>query len=196
MLFRSNSLWTSSASGLELPTCSNSFPVDIAIIGGGFSGLWSAFHLKKLNPSLDIAVFEAEEIGFGASGRNGGWASSDYPVYRSTLVKRHGLDKTELLFASLRESIDEIGRFAQECAPLSGFVKSGTLSFARNSAQLLRIRKLEDSDHQFLNANEVRERISIDGALGGLFNKECATIQPYELLVGLARYLTTQGVSI
>lgn len=191
-----NSLWTSSASGLDAPTCGNSFPLDIAIIGGGFSGLWSAFHLKKLNPALDIAVFEAEEIGFGASGRNGGWASSDYPVYRSTLVKRHGLDKTELLFASLRESIDEIGRFAQEFAPLSGFVKSGTLSFARNSAQLRRIRKLEDSHHQFLKASEVQERISVDGALGGLFNKECATIQPYELLVSLARYLMKQGVSI
>lgn len=191
-----NSLWTSSASGFPSPSKDLPSSVDIAIIGGGFSGLWSAFHLKKLNPSLDIAVFEAEEIGFGASGRNGGWASSDYPVYKSTLIKRHGRARTELLFASLRESIDEIGRFAQEFAPKSGYVKSGTLSVARNSAQLRRIRKLEDNDHQLLNASEVQERISIEGALGGLFNRECATIQPYELLVGLARHLTTQGVSI
>ena len=85
---------------------------EIVIIGGGFSGLWSAFHLKKSNPSLDISIFEAKEIGFGASGRNGGWASSDYPVYRSTLIKRHGASKTELLFDSLHQAIDEIGEFA------------------------------------------------------------------------------------
>ncbi|MSZ27532.1 MAG: FAD-dependent oxidoreductase, partial [Actinobacteria bacterium] len=50
---------------------------DVVIVGGGFSGLWSAYHLKKLQPSLSIAIFEKEYVGFGASGRNGGWASAE-----------------------------------------------------------------------------------------------------------------------
>ena len=104
-----NSLWTDcSTSGFTSSQTDYSSRYDVAIIGGGFSGLWSAFHLKRLDPTLSIAIFEAEEIGFGASGRNGGWVSSDYPVYQSTLIKRHGRSKTELLFASLRES--KIGR--------------------------------------------------------------------------------------
>ena len=103
-----SSLWNSdSPASFTKSELSKSY--DVAIIGGGFSGLWSAYHLITNNPTLDIAIFEAEEIGFGASGRNGGWASSDYPVYKSTLIKRHGAEKTELLIQSLTSSIDEIG---------------------------------------------------------------------------------------
>ena len=47
--------------------------VDIAIVGAGFTGMWTAYYLNRSNPNLDIAVFESNTIGFGASGRNGGW---------------------------------------------------------------------------------------------------------------------------
>lgn len=190
-----SSLWNSdSPASFTKSELSKSY--DVAIIGGGFSGLWSAYHLITNNPTLDIAIFEAEEIGFGASGRNGGWASSDYPVYKSTLLKRHGIEKTELLFHSLTSSIDEIGGFARAHAPESGFVKSGTLTFARNEAQLQRLRRLEDENHRLLSAHEVLARINIKGVLGGLFNDHCATIQPYRLLIALARYLADRGVRI
>ena len=99
---------------------------DIAIIGGGFSGLWSAYHLNKLDPSLKIAIFEAEVLGFGASGRNGGWASSEYPVYKETLKKRIGSARTAQLFEALDGSINEIGVFSSNQKEV-GFVKSGSL---------------------------------------------------------------------
>ena len=191
-----NSLWANSRDSISFRKSSFCNSCDVAIIGGGFSGLWSAYHLITNDPTLDIAIFEAEEIGFGASGRNGGWASSDYPVYKSTLLKRHGREKTELLFRSLTSSIDEIGEFARAHAPESGFVKSGTLTFARNEAQLQRLRKLEDESHRLLSAEEVLTRINIKGVLGGLFNDHCATIQPYRLLIALARYLADRGVRI
>ena len=191
-----SSLWFSAEGDSTFGESSYSNSYDVAIIGGGFSGLWSAFHLVTNNPTLDIAIFEAEEIGFGASGRNGGWASSDYPVYKSTLIKRHGREKTELLFQSLTSSIDEIGEFARAHAPESGFVKAGTLTFARNEAQLQRLRKLEDENHRVLSTHEVLDRINIKGVLGGLFNEQCATIQPYKLLIALARYLVGRGVRI
>ena len=192
-----NSLWTDcSTSGFTSSQTDYSSRYDVAIIGGGFSGLWSAFHLKRLDPTLSIAIFEAEQIGFGASGRNGGWVSSDYPVYQSTLIKRHGRAKTELLFASLRESIDGIGEFARLHAPEAGFVKSGTLTFARNTGQLRRIEAMTDTDHRFLTASEIKDLISINGVRGGIFNDHCATVQPYELLLGLARYLISVGVEI
>lgn len=188
-------LWREGQS-LELPSLQKSYECDVAIIGGGFSGLWSAFHLTELEPTLSIVVFEAEEIGFGASGRNGGWASSDYPVYKPSLIKRHGWAKTELLLASLRESIDEIGKFSRAHATDSGFVKSGTLTFARNSAQLRRLEQSADEEHRFLSSDEISSKIRINGVLGGLFNKDCATVQPYFLVRGLAQYLSSIGVEI
>ena len=90
---------------------SNSF--DVAIIGGGFSGLWSAYHLKQLQPSLKIAIFEDEYVGFGASGRNGGWASAEYPTSNARLIKEHGIQIYKNLRSGLIESIDEIGQISQ-----------------------------------------------------------------------------------
>jgi len=67
-----NSLW---ADGFKQSGKRKEFnnSYDVAIIGGGFSGLWSAYHLLKLNPKLSIVIFEAKATGYGASGRNGGW---------------------------------------------------------------------------------------------------------------------------
>jgi glycine/D-amino acid oxidase-like deaminating enzyme len=190
-----NSLWADSAERFE----SNSQfadSYDVAIIGGGFSGLWSAFHLINLNPNLKIAVFEAKVFGFGASGRNGGWASSDYPVSRSTLIKRHGLDRTNSLFNALISSIDEIGDFAQRYAPQSSFTKSGTVMFARNSAQEKRLRQSADELHIWKSAEELSRLIRVRDGRGGLFNPDCATVNPMGLLQGIFEYLKLRKVDL
>jgi len=191
-----NSLWSQS------PSRSNSLEnhphdaYDIAIIGGGFSGLWSAFHLKQLDPSLSIAIFEARELGFGASGRNGGWASSEYPVYKETLLKRIGAPLTEDLFKALHQSIDEIGGFCSLHGKEVDFVKSGSLYFARNKAQLNRLKTKVDKENLWLSAEEVQNRLRVSRVLGGIFNQHCATIHPFNLVKALSAYLHQTGVSI
>ena len=190
-----NSLWADLSSEPFLFGDFNS-SYDVAIIGGGFSGLWSAFHLLEINPDLSIAIFEANRCGFGASGRNGGWASSDYPVYRSTLEKRHGKDKTQELFQALTNSIDEIGEIATKIAPKAHFVKSGTLMFARNSAQERRLKDAQDELHIWKDKRELEDLIRVSNARGGLFNPECATINPMGLVEGLKNHLLTRGVTI
>ncbi|MYF11090.1 MAG: FAD-dependent oxidoreductase [Gammaproteobacteria bacterium] len=69
------SFWFDSLDAVPEPEAAAELPaqVDVAIVGGGFTGLWTAYYLKCLEPSLDIAVLEAVTLGFGASGRNGGW---------------------------------------------------------------------------------------------------------------------------
>ena len=190
-----NSLWADSSSEISYSS-SHSDSYDVAIIGGGFSGLWSAYHLLKLNPDLSIVIFEAQRIGFGASGRNGGWASSDYPVYRSTLEKRHGKEKTAALFSAITRAIDEIGEFAQKGAPAASFVKSGTVMFARNIAQERRLKDSQDDLHIWKEKSELEEMIRVHDARGGLFNPECATINPIGLVQGLSKYLLAKGVTI
>ena len=71
-MLRSGALWQQESISFEKRELNSQY--DVCIIGGGFSGLWSAYHLLNLDPSLKIAIFEAREFGFGASGRNGGWA--------------------------------------------------------------------------------------------------------------------------
>ena len=69
------SFWFDSLDELPTPAAPDELPgqVDVAIVGGGFTGLWTAYYLHRHRPDLGIAVFEAETVGFGASGRNGGW---------------------------------------------------------------------------------------------------------------------------
>src|SRR5680860_1005864 len=64
--------------------------VDVAIVGGGFTGLWTAYYLAKADPRLRIAVLEKDIVGFGASGRNGGWVSPFFPASLETIEKHHG----------------------------------------------------------------------------------------------------------
>ncbi|MEY2664007.1 MAG: hypothetical protein RIR35_815, partial [Actinomycetota bacterium] len=190
-----NSLWFDSSASLKGTELARD-EFDVSIIGGGFSGLWSAFHLIQAQPTLKIAVFEAQHFGFGASGRNGGWASSDYPVYRATLEKRHGVEKTNALFTALSTAINEIGDFSRNHAEQGHFVKAGTLMFARNSAQEIRLKSMADDLHIWQSEAELKDQINIKDLRGGLFNPECATVNPMGLLQGLFNFLKAKGVSL
>lgn len=184
------SLWAEGFTSQQFPPLAENLECDVAIVGGGLSGLWSAFHLLKVKPELKIALFEARHIGYGASGRNGGWISADYPVYRSTLEKRHGKNVADLVFASLKKSIDEIGNFANHHAPKAGFVKGGTVMFARNKAQETRLKSGIDDEHQWLDRDELNAIIRIAGTRGGLHNEHCASANPMQLVLGLAKFLS------
>ena len=168
------------------PALDGAIDADIAIVGGGFTGLWSAYHLKQLDPSLRIVILEAERIGFGASGRNGGWCSALYPTTAGyDVVRPH-----------LVTSIDEIGSFTREHAPEVGFVKSGTLTIARNRAQLARLKATLTSDSELLSQDQIRSRIHMRNAIGGTFTPDCAVIHPGRLVRALAREVEKLGVRI
>ena len=172
----------------------NSF--DIAIIGGGFSGLWSAYHLKQLQPSLKIAIFEQNYVGFGASGRNGGWASAEYPTSNARIIKEHGIQTYNNLRKSLIESIDEIGQIAKSNNWQIEFAKGGALVFATNKAQLSRISSNLDDEHKFLNQSQASELLNVAKIKGGVYTPHCAALNPFNLTQSLAKYLEGIGVEI
>lgn len=171
-------------------------PWDVVIVGGGFSGLWTAHQLKELDPVLKIAVLEKDVVGSGASGRNGGWASALYPIDDQELLKKFTPDAVNELHQHLRETIDHIGEFARKQNIDCAFQKSGSLVIARNQGQFQRLGAHVEEDYTLLNADETKSRVRMQGALGSVFTPNCAALNPATLVVGLARSLEMRGVSI
>lgn len=169
---------------------------DVVIIGGGFSGLWSAHHLISADPRLKIAVLEQARVGSGASGRNGGWASALYPASEEKLLRHFPKEVVGNLHAHLRGAIDEIGAFIEEENIECDFYKGGTLVVARNQGQLKRLQSHVEHGSSILGAQETRARIGMTRALGAVYSPHCAVLNPAALVVGLARSLERRGVAI
>lgn len=169
---------------------------DVVIVGGGFSGLWTAHHLKEWEPTLRIAVLEKNLVGSGASGRNGGWVSALYPIEDRKMLKRSSEESIRDLHFHLRKTIDDIGAFAEKENVDCGFAKGGSLLIARNEGQLKRLTAHIGAGYTALGARDTKSRIHINGALGSIYTPNCAAINPAALVVGLARSLEKRGVSI
>src|SRR5947209_857519 len=110
--YRPYSFWLESC-GDDLtprPPLDGSIDVDVAILGAGFTGLWTAYYLLRAEPSLRVAVVEREIAGFGASGRNGGWCTAEFPVSAGLLEKRHGHEAARAVQLAMFETVDEVGR--------------------------------------------------------------------------------------
>jgi glycine/D-amino acid oxidase-like deaminating enzyme len=176
--------------------------VDVAIVGGGFTGLWTAYYLLGVDPSLKVLVLESEHIGFGASGRNGGWVSALYPVGARVLARDHGKRATRDLYAALRESVDEVGGVAAAEGIECGFHKGGTLVVSTNRAQATRARaEATESDYwgtgtAWLEPWAASDRIAVKGLRGATFNPNCARIHPFRLALGLAEAVEGRGARI
>jgi glycine/D-amino acid oxidase-like deaminating enzyme len=175
---------------------------DVVIVGGGYTGLWTAYYLLKADPSLDVVVLEAEHVGFGASGRNGGWVCALWPVSPDTIARRHGRGAAVAMLAALRESVDEVGRAAESEAIGCGFRKGGTISLARSAAQESRARA-EVAHSQgwgtgttWLGPAEARARLAATDVHGGTFNPHCARVHPRRLVEGVAAAATRLGAQL
>jgi glycine/D-amino acid oxidase-like deaminating enzyme len=165
---------------------------DVAIVGGGYTGLWTAYYLAKAAPHLTVVVLEAEYCGFGASGRNGGWASGLFPVGEAKLARRYGAGRAAAMHAALAGAVDEVGRVAADEGIDCHYAKGGTISLARSPAQLRRARSAEG----FVAADEARAICGATGVLGGVYRPDCAALHPARLVHGLAAAAERLGVTI
>ena len=177
--------------------------VDVCIVGAGYTGLWTAYYLKRADPGLRIAIAEARFAGFGASGRNGGWLSGLPPGHRGLLASRHGRDAVVRWQSMLDAAVDEVIEIAAIEKIDADIVKGGTLEVARNPAQARRLREsVEDNRRwgvqglEILTADETAKRVQVDSVQLGAFNPQCARIQPAKLVRGLADTVERLGVDI
>lgn len=164
------------------PSLPGDTAVDIAIVGAGFTGLWSAYYLLTLDPSLRVVVLERDTAGFGASGRNGGWCVGAYS--RPDMV----------MSREMHRSVDEVGRVVAEAKIDCGFHKGGAFYFSVDSAQDKRIKALHrkyekgglGEDWVILDDNAANELIHVPGLRTVLFTRHAARVHPARLARGLA----------
>jgi glycine/D-amino acid oxidase-like deaminating enzyme len=192
--YRKQSFWLDSVPGsLEpRPALTANIKADVVIIGAGYSGMWTAWYLNKHAPDLDIVIVEAEIAGFGASGRNGGWCSA----YVSGLEKQMGNPSIRNEAISLQrlmfDTVTEVGKVAAAEAIDCHFAHEGHVAVAVLPGQLERDRhhvefmheKGFGADFEWLNQQEVSDRVHVEGALGGVFMPHCAAIHPARLARG------------
>jgi hypothetical protein len=161
-----DSLWHHTA-GVDLtprPPLPGDIEADVAIAGAGYTGLWTAYYLHEIDPTLRIVIVEREIAGFGASGRNGGWCSALFPPASSGIARRHGLQAAVAVRRAMHESIDEVGRVAERERIDADYARGGTISLARNEAQLTRARELVEEERRLTGPVEGLELLSKEDA--------------------------------
>ena len=195
------------ASGDDLtprPGLDGSIDVDVAILGAGLTGLWTAFYLHRRDPSLRITIVEREIAGFGASGRNGAWCAPDLNISMSRLAKLHGEDAARRTQQATYDAVDEVGRVTAEAGIDAGFHRGGEIIVARGpqgvpslEASLEEYRRFGFADrYRLVDAAELDERVRIAGAVRALVSDDAAVVHPGRLVRGLARAVERDGTTI
>lgn len=175
---------------------------DVAIVGAGYTGLWTAYYLNRADPTLRIVVLEAEVAGFGASGRNGGWCSALFPVSLPTLAREAGRDLAVAQYAAMRDSVAEVARVAAAEGIDADIAAGGTVVLARSAPQLDRARAEVHEyaeygfDLELLDVPATRARLAATDVVGATFTPHCAAIQPAKLVRGLADVVSARGVTL
>lgn len=178
---------------------------DVAIVGAGYTGLWTAYYLLKAQPDLRVVLLEREVAGFGASGRNGGWGSALFAASLSKIAKRYDRNAAVAMQREMFRTVDEVGRALDDEGIDAHFHKGGTLTLVTSPTQLDRVRAelaeerewgFGPEDFRWLDGTELDERIRIPGALGARFTPHCARIHPALLVGGLADAVERLGATI
>ena len=195
--------WTQLGVTAPRPALPGPIDVDIAIVGAGYTGLWSAYYLKKADPTLRIAVLEQRFAGFGASGRNGGWLVNSVTGGREQYVASHGRQAAQAFQLAMNGTVAEVERVVADEGIDCDLVRSGELNVARSASQLARLkafydaeREWEHTDVEWLDRGALSDRIRIDRARAGVWQPHCARIHPAKLAQGLARAVEALGVTI
>ena len=197
-------LWQDQAPAVRRPPLGGNRAYDVAIVGAGFTGLWTAYYLAVASDAR-IVVLDAEHAGFGASGRNGGWCSALFPKSLDGLARLPGSSRAAALaqHEAMRATVDEVGRVAAAEGIDCGFARGGTISLARSAAQLRRAREEYDAaldwgrtDLELLDARLAAGVLDAAGTLGATYTPDCAALHPARLVRGLAEACERRGVTI
>ncbi len=199
------SFWLETAGDLTpRPPLDGTTECDVAILGAGYTGLWTAYYLLKRQPGLRVVIAESEIAGFGASGRNGAWCAPDLNISMERLARLHGEDAARRIQQATYDAVDEVGRVAAAEGIDSGFHKGGELIVALGPHHVPAIegafREYErfgfGERYRLLDAAGVADKVRIAGAVAGLWSGSAAIVHPGRLARGLAALVERIGARI
>jgi glycine/D-amino acid oxidase-like deaminating enzyme len=187
------------------PALPGDITADVAIVGAGYTGLWTAYYLRRLDPGLRIVILESEFAGFGASGRNGGWLSALLPMTFEVMAASHGRDKAVAMQRTMHDAVDEVERVTSAEGIDCHLAKGGYLNLARSEPQRRRVQEslayyrswgFGEEDYRWLTASEASSRLNATKVLGAGYTPHCAAIHPARLVRGLANVVERDGTTI
>ena len=195
--YATKSFWLAhSGDYTENPPLTGDLKCDIAVVGGGFCGIATAYFLKKTEPALDVAVLEGEVVGFGASGRNAGFAMTTFGLMMSITKALFGAEKTRQSHRYMERAVDIVGELVAEHKLDCDYECTGFLRMATTPAYVKRIKHevelvkslgLENID--WIDADEARARVNSEQYLGAWWEPRCALVNPAKLAMPTIRPL-------
>jgi glycine/D-amino acid oxidase-like deaminating enzyme len=197
------SFWLGLADPDPRPSLGGKQRADVVIVGGGFTGLWTAIHLKEAEPALEVAVLEAKSAGYGASGRNGGFALTMVGRNLHDLLRKVGPERARATHLAMRETLAAIEQFARQEGIDAAITHPGLLTVSNGPEQDLRIRqdleaaeRLGLTDVHGLSGVECQELVGSRRIRLGTFEEDALLLDPAALARGLRRSAERRGVRI
>ena len=201
--FTEKSFWLASRPYEPGERLDKDIEVDVAIIGGGFTGLASAYFLKKANPNLIVALLESEVIGFGASGRNGGFNMTLFGLTLSITAFRFGATKAREAQLYMERAVDTLRDLISELNIDCDYEHTGFLRVATSEKYKKRILHEIEKAHslgltgiEWLDQTQVREQVNSPQYVGAWWEPRCGIVNPAKLAWGWKDIIIEQDTEV
>jgi glycine/D-amino acid oxidase-like deaminating enzyme len=201
--WQARSFWMSRRHYEPAPRLDGDQTTDVTIIGAGFTGLWTAIHLKEADPAMDVIVVERDIAGYGASGRNGGFAMTMVGRNVHDLVRKVGVTRARATHLAMRQTLRDIESFCAAEGIDADITHPGVLTVSNGPEQDLRIRqdlaaaeRLGLDGFRPLSRRECQDLVRSERLRMGHFEGDSLLVDPAALAWGLRRAAERRGVRI
>ncbi len=201
--FREKSYWLTTRPYSPFPALSGDKTVEVAVVGGGFTGLSTAYHLKKADPALSVALLEGQVIGFGASGRNGGFNMTLFGLTLSVTALRFGRARAREAHLYMERAVDTLRDLVALEKISCDYEHPGFLRVATSRSYEKRIRhevelahKLGLSGISWMEADRVQEEVKSPVFGGAWWEPRCGILNPAKLSFGWRDVISNLGVAV
>jgi len=201
--FKQKSFWLEGGTYKPNPPLSEDIDVDVAIIGGGFTGLSAAYHLKKFDSGLRVVVLESEVVGYGASGRNAGFAMTLFGLTMSITALRFGKEKTAQAHFYMEKAVDYVTEMVQQHHLDCDYERPGFFRVAVIPAYEKRIKHEIELAHslgitgiEWIDRDKLYAEVNSPLYLGAWWEPRCVLVNPAKLCRELKRLAVSYGADV